>query len=131
MALILDIPGAQKRFEQYANPILSAFAESGIASGEQITPPMIVDALRQLFTLLATEVASWDPALPDDEPERIGDLTIGLLMDLATWAERLGEPQAKTALEMITVGIAAWVCQSARRHPHAGAYRQRSGHSGQ
>ncbi|WP_436394899.1 hypothetical protein ACSDBR_07785 [Acidithiobacillus ferriphilus] len=110
MALILDIPGAQKRFEQYANPILSAFAESGIATGEQITPPMIVDALRQLFTLLATEVASWDPALPDDEPERIGDLTIGLLMDLATWADRLGERQAKTALEMITVSIAAWVC---------------------
>ena len=110
MALILDIAGAQRRFEQYAKPILGAFAESGIASGEQITPPMIVDALRQLFTLLTTDVASWDPSLPADEPERIGDLAIGLLMDLATWAERLGERQAKAALEMITVSLAAWVC---------------------
>ena len=70
---------------------------------------MIVDALRQLFTLLATEVASWDHALPDDEPERIGDLTIGLLMDLATWADRLGERQAKTALVLLARGVwRAW-----------------------
>ena len=110
MALILDIAGAQQRFEQYAKPVLGAFAASGIATGEQITPPLIVDALRQLFKVLTTDVASWDPTLPDDEAERIGDLAIGLLMDLATWADRLGERPAKTALEMITVSIAAWVC---------------------
>ncbi len=110
MALILDIAGAQKRFEQYTQPVLAAFASSGIATGEQITPPMIVDALRQLFTVLGTDVTEWDPGLPEDEPERIADLTIGLLMDLATWADRLGEKQAKIALEMITVSIAAWLC---------------------
>lgn len=110
MALILDITGAQKRFEQYTQPVLAAFASSGIATGEQITPPMIVDALRQLFTVLSNNVSDWDPDLPEDEPERIGDLTIGLLMDMATWADRLGERSAKTALEMITVSIAAWVC---------------------
>ncbi len=111
MALILDIASAQKRFEQHTQPVLAAFASSGIATGEQITPPMIVDALRQLFTVLNNPISEWDPALPEDEPERIADLTIGLLMDMATWAERLGEKQAKLALEMITVSIAAWICQ--------------------
>lgn len=110
MALILDISAAQKRFEQYTQPVLAAFASSGIATGEQITPPMIVDALKQLFTVLINDVSGWDPSLPEDEPERIADLSIGLLMDLSTWADRLGEKQAKIALEMITVSIAAWIC---------------------
>jgi len=39
LALILDISAAQKRFEQYTQPVLAAFASSGIATGEQITPP--------------------------------------------------------------------------------------------
>jgi len=56
LALILDISAAQKRFEQYTQPVLAAFASSGIATGEQITPPMIVDALKQLFTVLRPDL---------------------------------------------------------------------------
>lgn len=109
MPLDMDIRSAQARFEQYAKPILGAFASAAIPTGEQITPPMLVDALRQLFALLGTDVSTWDPSLPPDEPERVGDIAIGLLMDLATWAERLRERQAKVAMELVAVSIAAWV----------------------
>ena len=109
MPLDMDIHRAQTRFEQYVKPILGAFASAAIPTGEQITPPMLADALRQLFALFGKDVSTWDPSLPPDEPERVGDIAIGLLMDLATWAERLNERQAKAAMELIAVSIAAWV----------------------
>ncbi|AEK58608.1 MULTISPECIES: hypothetical protein [Acidithiobacillus] len=112
MASVLDISAARSRFEQFAQPLLVKFAESRIATGEQVTPPQLVDALRQLFLVLERDVANWDPSLPEDEPERIGDLTIGLLLDLATWADRLGERPAKAAMEIVSVAVAAWLVQN-------------------
>jgi len=111
VASLLDISAAKSRFEQFAQPLLVKFAESKIATGEQVTPPQLVDALRQLFPILEKDVADWDPSLPEDEPERIGDLTIGLLLDLATWADRLGERPTKAALEVVSVAVAAWLVQ--------------------
>ncbi len=108
---LADIRSAKNRFEQEVQGLLARFAESRIATGEQITPPQLVDALRQLFVVLEKDTAQWDPDLPDDEAERIGDLSIGLLLDLATWAERLGERRAKAAFEVISVSIAAWLVQ--------------------
>ncbi|MCE5360577.1 hypothetical protein [Candidatus Igneacidithiobacillus taiwanensis] len=111
MPSLADIASAKARFEQQVQPLLARFAESKIATGEQVTPPQLVDALRQLFVVLERDTAEWDPSLPEDEAERIGDLSIGLLMDLATWAERLGERKTKAALEVISVSIAAWLVQ--------------------
>ncbi len=111
MASILNIAASRARFEQYAQPVMARFAEGGIDTGGQVTPPQLVDAIRQLLVLLQKDPGSWDPSLPEDEPERIGDLCIGLLMDLATWADRLGEREARAALETVTVSIAAWLVQ--------------------
>lgn len=102
---------AGARFEQYAHPVMARFAESGIATGGQVTPPQLVDAIRQLFVLLQKDSGSWAPSLPDDEPERIGDICLGLLMDLATWADRLGEREARASFETVTVSIAVWLVQ--------------------
>ncbi len=111
LASLADISSAKARFEQQVQSLLVRFAESNIATGEQVTPPQLVDALRQLFAVLEKDTADWDPSLPEDEAERIGDLTIGLLMDLATWADRLGERKSKAALEVVSVSIAAWLVQ--------------------
>ncbi|XTI73086.1 hypothetical protein ACQAYK_02955 [Acidithiobacillus sp. AC3] len=111
MPSLADIASAKARFEQQVQPLLARFAESKIATGEQVTPPQVVDALRQLFLVLEKDTADWDPSLPEDEAERIGDLSIGLLMDLATWADRLGERKSKAALEVVSVSIAAWLVQ--------------------
>lgn len=109
--LNISLDGTQSRFEQAAQSVLTAFAQSDIKTGEQVTPPMLVDAVRQMLAVMQkldkTEV--WDPDLPEDDQEQIADYAIGFLQDLATWADRLNEKTARQAMDVTALGVAAWV----------------------
>lgn len=109
--LNISLEGTQSRFEQAAQSVLTAFAQAGIKTGEQVTPPMLVDAVRQMLAVMRKldDTEEWDPSLPEDDQEQIGDYAIGFLQDLATWADRLKEQTARQAMDVTALGVAAWI----------------------
>lgn len=115
--LNVSLEGSLARFEQATRSVLAAFAQAQIPTGNQVTPAMLMDGVRQMFAVMQKLDAaeSWDPALPEDDPEQLGDYAIGFLMDLSTWADRLHERQSKQAFDVAAVGAAAWVIRHGGR----------------
>lgn len=115
--LQISLEGGSRRFEQASQSVLAAFAQAHINPGAQVTPAMLVDAIRQLLAVMRKldHSEARDPALPEDDPEQLGDYAIGFLMDLSTWADRLNERRAKQDLDMAAVGVAAWVIRHGGR----------------
>lgn len=92
---------------------------------EEVSPPQLSDALRQLFQ--AFEILDRKQgdqgrgvlgALPYDDPSELSEHGLHIAADLAQWAERLALPQAKHEFEKIAVGIALWAVR------HGGEIRE-------
>lgn len=115
--LKIGLEDGSRRFEQASQSVLAAFEQAHINPGAQVTPAMLADGIRQILAVMRKldHGEARDPALPEDDPEQLGDYAIGFLMDLSTWADRLQERQAKQDLDMATVSVAAWVIRHGGR----------------
>jgi hypothetical protein len=98
-------------FDETAKSLQTAFDQAGIATGGQVTPAQLIDAVNQflyVFDKLDREHGE-KGLLPYDDASQLGDHAIGCLQDLAVWAERLRLPRQKQDLEKVALGTAHWV----------------------
>lgn len=98
-------------FDQAAQTLQTAFDQTGIATGGQVTPAQLIDAVNQflyVFDKLDREHGE-KGRLPYDDVSQLGDHAIGCLQDLSVWAERLRLPHQKQDLEKVALGAAHWV----------------------
>ena len=108
----MPIPAEIRTSFAEANRLVQqSFIESGIQSGEQVTPDQLSEAIEQflfVFDKLDREHGEKGP-VPYDDVSQMGDHAIGFIMDLAYWADRLRLPKSKMDLEKTALAIAHWV----------------------
>ncbi|TCV86707.1 hypothetical protein EDC63_10668 [Sulfurirhabdus autotrophica] len=103
----------KKVFNQISEKMLASFDISGINSGEQVTPPQLIDAMNQFFIIfekLDNDQSSHDH-ISKDEISQMGEHAIGCLMDLSVWADRLKLPKEKAGIDQVALGTAHWLIQ--------------------
>ncbi|MFA9460341.1 hypothetical protein [Thiohalorhabdus methylotrophus] len=106
-----SMPTARNRFVQAGTAITEAYERSDLATGEQVTPPDLVEAIRQLLEILERNPAD-DPTPPmqeEGEAEKIGNHAMNFLHDLGVYSERLELPDTTAELQQVAIAVAMWL----------------------
>ncbi|KPV39604.1 hypothetical protein AN478_10765 [Thiohalorhabdus denitrificans] len=102
---------ARNRFAQAGTTISKAFEESDLATGEQVTPPDLVDAIAQLLEILERNpVDDPTPAMQEEgEADKIGNHAMNFLHDLGVYSDRLELPETTGELQQVAIAVAMWM----------------------
>lgn len=111
MAFDSSIATAREQFGWAAESIESAYQESDLATGEQVTPPQLVEAVGQFLAILDRNPpeAPTESMQEEGEPDRIGNYVLSFLQDLVVYAERLGQTDAMNQLQQVALATALWL----------------------
>jgi len=101
----------KKIFTQAGAAVLQAYEQSGNQSGADATPAQLIEAINQFFIIYEKLGSNYNEnsLFKKDNISQIGEETINCLIELGTWAERLGLQQEKAMLEEIAFTAAHWV----------------------
>ena len=102
---------ARNRFAGAGTEIKRAYAASDLATGEQVTPDDLADAIDQLLEILERNPAN-DPTPPmqeEGEAEKVGNHAMDFLQDLTVYTDRLGLEETTGELQLVAVGVAMWL----------------------
>lgn len=108
---LASLEQAHARFQSTAQDLLAAYEARRPARTDQVTPAQLVEALTQLFAIIAKldrEEGETGPILRDDVTQ-LGDYGLSLLMDVATWANQMELPDARREVEKLALTVADWV----------------------
>ncbi|MFP4615975.1 MAG: hypothetical protein ACLFRB_08860 [Thiohalorhabdus sp.] len=102
---------ARNRFAQAGATISKAFEASDLATGEQVTPPDLVDAIAQLLEILERNpVDDPTPAMQEEgEADKIGNHAMNFLHDLGVYSDRLKLPETTAELQQVAIAVAMWM----------------------
>jgi hypothetical protein len=106
-----SIATAREQFGWAAESIESAYQDSDLATGEQVTPPQLVEAVGQFLAILDRNPPDAPTGSMQEagEPDRIGNYVLSFLQDLVVYAERLGQEDAQAQLQQVAVAVALWL----------------------
>lgn len=106
-----SIATAREQFGWAAESIEAAYQESDLATGEQVTPPQLVEAVGQFLAILDRNPpdAPTESMQEAGEPDRIGNYVLSFLQDLVVYAERLGQSDAVGQLQQVAVAASLWL----------------------
>lgn len=102
---------ARNRFAHAGGQIKQAFENSDLATGEQVTPTDLVDALEQLLEILERNPAD-DPTeamREEGEADKIGNHVMNFLHDLGVYSDRLELPETTKELQQVAIAVAMWL----------------------
>jgi hypothetical protein len=102
---------ARNRFAHAGGIIREAYENSDLATGEQVTPTDLVEAIGQLLEILERNPAD-DPMPPmqeEGEAEKVGNHAMNFLHDLGVYSDRLEQPEATAELQQVAIAIAMWL----------------------
>lgn len=97
----------RRAFDQAADALLAAFDKSGPFPGQEVTPALLADAIRQCFEI-CRQVDESGEALPLEEVDELGTHALECLSDLGLWAYQLNQDEARAAVEDIALELAQW-----------------------
>lgn len=109
---MLTLAEGKKIFDAAAQDMLSEFTQFGRQTGEEVVhPDQLVAATSQFFDIFAKLDAEHGQrgTLPYDNPSELGEHALNCLVDLTTWAERLGDANAKGNFDKASLSVADWV----------------------
>lgn len=109
---MLTLAEGKKIFDAAAQNMLTEFPPLGRQTGEEVVrPDQLVQAVSQFFDVFAKLDAEHGQRgnLPYDNPGELGEHALNCLVDLATWAERLGDTDAKRNFDKASLSVADWV----------------------
>jgi len=98
----------RRRFDQAAAVLLAAHEKSGPFPGQEVTPALLADAVRQCFEI-CREVDDSEEALPLEEVDELGKHALECLSDLGLWAYQLQLDDTRAAVEDLALEMAEWV----------------------
>ncbi|HKJ71429.1 MAG TPA: hypothetical protein VKA55_06720 [Gammaproteobacteria bacterium] len=102
---------ARNRFAHAGGQIKQAFESSDLATGEQVTPAQLVEAIEQFLEILERNPVD-DPteAMQEEgEAEQIGNHAMNFLHDLGVYSDRLELPETTKELQQVAIAIAMWL----------------------
>jgi len=98
----------RRAFDQAADTLLAAFEISGPFPEQEVTPALLVDAVRQCFEI-CRQVDDSEEALPLEEVDELGTHALECLSDLGLWAYQLNQDEARATVEDIALELAQWI----------------------
>lgn len=101
--------GIQRAFDAAAGSVVEAFRHANPAPEEEVTPPLLVEALGQCFEICANPGTAG--ALTPEEITEIGTQALDCIYDLSLWAYQLGLAEAQPAIEDPALEFAQWIAQ--------------------
>ncbi len=98
----------RRAFDQAAGTLIAGFEKAGPFPGQEVTPALLADAVRQCFEI-CRQVDDSEEALPLEEVDELGTHALECLSDLGLWAYQLGEDEARAAVEDIALQLSQWL----------------------
>ena len=109
----------RRAFARAAQSVSEAFHRAGPFPDQEVTPPLLIDAITQCIDIAvrdaATEAASADEtentALEPVAVEEIGTHALECISDLSLWAYQLGLETERDAIEDLAFYFARWIAR--------------------
>jgi len=97
-------PDARRAYTAAARTILGAFESEGPFPGQEVTPPLLAEAIDQCIEVLGTPEAA--RGLSADELDEVGTHALNCVSDLALWAAHLRLAAERAAVENLGLEFA-------------------------
>lgn len=101
---------ARRAFDQAAGNLITAFEKAGPFPGQEVTPPLLADAVRQCLDI-AQRVDSTDDEMPAEDLDEIGTHGLECLSDMSLWAYQLKLDAERAVIEDLALDMAQWIAQ--------------------
>ncbi len=98
----------RRAFDQAAGALIAGFEQAGPFTGQEVTPHLLADAVRQCLDVCQRADAA-DEELPADEVDELGTHALECLSDLGLWAWQLRQDEARAAVEDTALELAHWL----------------------
>lgn len=102
-------PTPQQTFEDAARSVTESFRRAGPFPGQEVTPPLLIEAITQC---LAITSASGSSDMPPREVDKIGTHALECVSDLALWAHQLGLDRERDTIENLALDFALWTADN-------------------
>lgn len=100
----------RRAFDQAAGALITAFEQSGPFPGQEVTPPLLTDAVRQCLDICHKVDTTEDP-MPLEDVDEIGTHALECLSDLGLWAYQLKLDNERKVIEDLALEMAGWIAQ--------------------
>lgn len=98
----------RRAFDQAAESLNAAFSQAGPFPGQEVTPPLLADAVRQCFDVFQ-KVDAEEEELPPEEVDELGTHALECLSDLGLWAYQLKLDETRIVFEDLALDVAHWI----------------------
>lgn len=99
---------ARRAFDQAAGALTAMFEKSGPFPGQEVTPPLLADAVRQCLDV-AQRVDDTDDDMSSEEVDELGTHALECLSDLGLWAYQLKLDRERAVIEDLALDMAQWI----------------------
>lgn len=100
----------RRAFEQAAGALITAFETSGPFPGQEVTPPLLADAVRQCLDI-CQRVDETEDVMPLEEVDEIGTHALESISDLGLWAYQLQLDDVRIVVEDLALEMAGWIAR--------------------
>ncbi|MCW5575449.1 MAG: hypothetical protein KIT13_05085 [Burkholderiales bacterium] len=97
----------RRAFDQAAGALIAAFEQAGPFPGQEATPALLADAVRQCFEI-CRQTGDSGETLPLEAVDELGTHALECLSDLGLWAYQLRLDDARAAVEDLALEMAEW-----------------------
>ncbi len=101
---------ARRAFDQAAVALIAAFEQAGPFPDQEVTPPLLAEALRECLEN-CQQIDAEEQVLPLEEVDELGTYALECLSDLSLWAWQLQLDEIRTALEDLALQMALWIAR--------------------
>jgi len=99
---------ARRTFDQAATVLIAAHEKSGPFPGQEVTPALLADAVRQCFEI-CRGVDDSEETPPLEEVDELGKHALECLSDLGLWAYQLRLDDTRATVEDLALEMAEWI----------------------
>lgn len=103
-------PTLRQTFENAARSVTESFQRAGPFPGQEVTPPLLIEALTQCLAITAMDGKA--NTLSPADVDKIGKHALECVSDLALWAHQLGLASERDAIENLALDFAQWIAGS-------------------
>lgn len=106
---------SRRAFARAAQSVAEAFKRAGPFPDQEVTPPLLIEAITQCMDIAARNAAAspadegQTTALEPAEVEEIGTHALECISDLTLWAYQLGLENERDAIEDLAFDFARWI----------------------
>lgn len=100
----------RRAFDQVAGVLNSAFEQAGPFPGQEVTPPLLADAIRQCLEI-CQQIDTIGDDMPLEDVDELGNHGLECLSDLGLWAYQLQLDGARATVEDLALDMAQWIAE--------------------